>query len=169
MAGSVANMVSRSTISFRQRSLRLITAGADENPDLFWGIRGGGGNFGIVTSFVFQCAEIGTEVYSGIVVKKTEDVHGKMVVVIPFVYLGDPSEGEKLIQPVRDATESHGEAIGMNPWVGWQSGFDGLLTHGARNYWKAPPAELLPAKRHLLIVVGPSCSIFIPAGRMLEH
>lgn len=153
---------------------KLLTASADENPDLFWGIRGGGGNFGIVTSFEFKCVAIGPEVYSGLIVKKFEDakaymqfhreyvrslpddmtawmvvrhapplpflpkdVHGKMVVVVPFVWLGDEARGAQMVQPIRDATTSHGEAIGMNPWVGWQSGFDGLVEHGARNYWKS--------------------------------
>jgi FAD/FMN-containing dehydrogenase len=37
-------------------------ASADSNPDLFWGIRGGGGNFGIVTSFTFQLYPLGPEV-----------------------------------------------------------------------------------------------------------
>lgn len=183
----------------------LITVSADENPDLFWGIRGGGGNFGIVTSFVFQCAEIGTEVYSGLLVKKIdhakeyirfhrdyvrslpdemtvwmavrhapplpflpEEVHGEMVVVVPFVYLGDPFEGERLIQPIREATESHGEAFGMNPWVGWQSGFDGLLMHGARNYWKSHHLKELSDDcidqilEFALKMPSDECEIFIP-------
>jgi FAD/FMN-containing dehydrogenase len=52
---------------------RLVTASAHENQDLFWGIRGGGGNFGVVASFEFECAPIGTEVFSGLIVKKFED------------------------------------------------------------------------------------------------
>ncbi|HEX6615273.1 MAG TPA: FAD-binding oxidoreductase [Gemmatimonadales bacterium] len=46
----------------------IVRASAEENPDLFWGIRGGGGNFGIVTSFEFQLHPVGPEVLSGMVV-----------------------------------------------------------------------------------------------------
>jgi FAD/FMN-containing dehydrogenase len=39
-----------------------VRANADEHPDLYWAIRGGGGNFGVVTSFLFQLHEVGTVV-----------------------------------------------------------------------------------------------------------
>ena len=42
---------------------RLVTASTKENADLFWGIRGGGGNFGIVTSFLFHAYPLGPEVW----------------------------------------------------------------------------------------------------------
>jgi FAD/FMN-containing dehydrogenase len=45
----------------------FLTAAADRNPDLFWGIRGGGGNFGVVTSFEFDLHEVGPEVLAGVV------------------------------------------------------------------------------------------------------
>lgn len=152
----------------------IVRASEKENPDLFWAVRGGGGNFGIVTTFEFRAARIGTEVYSGPIVKRFKDLksyiqfhreyvksmpdemtiwmvvrhapplpfineeyHGELVILIPYVWLGDPSEGEKLIQPLRDHGETIGDGSGMKPWTGWQSAFDGLVEHGARNYWKS--------------------------------
>ena len=46
----------------------VVTASADSHPDLFWAIRGGGGNFGIVTSFLYRAHPIGPEILSGLIV-----------------------------------------------------------------------------------------------------
>jgi len=47
---------------------KLLKASKDENADLFWAVRGGGGNFGVATSFEFDLHKIGTEVLSGLIV-----------------------------------------------------------------------------------------------------
>jgi FAD/FMN-containing dehydrogenase len=52
---------------------RLVRASAAENEDLFWAIRGGGGNFGVVTSFEFQAHPVGPEVLSGLIVHPLEE------------------------------------------------------------------------------------------------
>ena len=51
----------------------MVTASEEENPDLFWGIRGGGGNFGIVTSFEYRLHPVGPVVLAGPVFHPHED------------------------------------------------------------------------------------------------
>jgi FAD/FMN-containing dehydrogenase len=51
----------------------LVTASENENPDLFWGVRGGGGNFGIVTSFVYRLHPVGPIVLAGPIFHPLED------------------------------------------------------------------------------------------------
>jgi FAD/FMN-containing dehydrogenase len=51
---------------------KLVRASETENPDLFWALRGGGGNFGVVTSFEFKLHPLGPEVLSGLVVHPLE-------------------------------------------------------------------------------------------------
>jgi FAD/FMN-containing dehydrogenase len=50
---------------------RMLVASAVEDPELFWGIRGGGGNFGIVTSFEYRIHEVGP-VFGGLVIYPIE-------------------------------------------------------------------------------------------------
>jgi FAD/FMN-containing dehydrogenase len=51
----------------------LVRASAEEHPDLFWALRGGGGNFGVVTSFEFQLHEVGPEIFAGSLVYPFEN------------------------------------------------------------------------------------------------
>jgi FAD/FMN-containing dehydrogenase len=67
---TVDNLLSADVVTADGKFLR---ASADQNPDLFWGIRGGGGNFGIVTSFEFQLHPFGPDVFAGLIVFPFED------------------------------------------------------------------------------------------------
>jgi FAD/FMN-containing dehydrogenase len=51
----------------------LVTASDSENSDLFWGIRGGGGNFGVVASFTFNLRPIEPEILAGVIMHRIED------------------------------------------------------------------------------------------------
>lgn len=211
---SVDNLISAEIVTANGR---LIMASANENPNIFWAIRGGGGNFGVVTDFTFQAAEIGTEVYAGLIIKPfdnakeylrfqadyvrnmpddmtiwmvirhapplpflDEEHHWKMVVIVPFIYLGNQEEGEKLIKPIVEWGNNYATHIGKMPWVDWQGLFDGLVTHGARNYWKSHQMLNLSDDcldqilKYASILPSKECEIFIPhlegkAGRVPEN
>ena len=53
----------------------FVQASAKQNADLFWALRGGGGNFGIVTSFEFRLHKLGPEVLAGLIVYPFEQAH----------------------------------------------------------------------------------------------
>jgi FAD/FMN-containing dehydrogenase len=57
---------------------QVLTASEEENGDLFWALRGGGGNFGVVTRFTFRAAAIGKEVTAGLIVKRFCDAASYM-------------------------------------------------------------------------------------------
>ncbi len=96
-----------------------------------------------------------------------EEVHGSEVVVFALFYGGDPEEGKKLIEPLRQFGTAHGEFIGVQPYVDWQQAFDPLLTPGARNYWKSHNFEELSAGaletalEYTGKLPSPQCEIFI--------
>ena len=168
---TIDNLVSAEIVTAQGNKVR---ASETENEDLFWAIRGGGGNFGVVTRFEFALNHVGPEILAGLIVfpmeqaeqviKKyrefvqsapeelnvwvvlrkapplpflPEAVHGQKVIVLAIFYAGDIDHGEKLIDPLRQFGDAHGEHIGAMPYVQWQQAFDPLLTPGARNYWKS--------------------------------
>ncbi|NNH68988.1 FAD-binding oxidoreductase [Nocardia uniformis] len=51
---------------------RILTTSAGENPELFWGLRGGGGNFGVVTEFELQLHPVGPTIYGGMLIYPRE-------------------------------------------------------------------------------------------------
>ena len=116
----------------------LVVASESENSDLFWGLRGGGGNFGVVTSFEFQAHPVGPEVLAGLIVHPFSDGPEVLreVVVLAAMYAGDISDGEVALAPLRGMGNPIADVIGPQPFVGWQQAFDPLLTPGERNYWK---------------------------------
>jgi FAD/FMN-containing dehydrogenase len=67
---TVDNLLSADVVTARGE---IVTASEEENPDLFWAIRGGGGNFGVVTSFEYRLHPVGPVVLAGPVFHLLED------------------------------------------------------------------------------------------------
>ena len=76
------NLLSAEVVTSDARRAR---ANADENPDLFWALRGGGGNFGIATSFEIRLHELGPEVLAGQIVHRFDDAEGVLRLYRQFV------------------------------------------------------------------------------------
>lgn len=149
---------------------RMLTASASENEDLYWGLRGGGGNFGVVTSFTYQLHPVGT-VLAGAVAFPPErarealrfyhefastcpdelstaaslvrDGDGYPVLTVAVCYCGPLPEGERVLRPLRSFP---GAADGVGPmdYCAFQSGADPGYPGGRQHYWKAGFLRELP-------------------------
>jgi FAD/FMN-containing dehydrogenase len=143
---------------------KVLTASSSENDDLFWALRGGGGNFGVVLSFEFQAhpvamvlgglllypREMAIEVirhFRDYMVSAPDELtayaallHGPdgspLVGVIPC-YCGDLAEGERVLQPLRKFGSPIVDGVQAMPFPVMQSLLGPSFPDGNQNYWKS--------------------------------
>ena len=149
----------------------VLAASASENEDLFWALCGGGGNFGVVTSFEFRAHPVHT-VLGGLLLYPREmavDVirhfrdyiesapdeltayvallYGQdgapLVGVIPC-YCGDIADGQRVLQPLRMYGNPSVDSIQPMPFPAMQSLLGPFFPDGNQNYWKSTLQRQLP-------------------------
>jgi FAD/FMN-containing dehydrogenase len=146
---------------------KVLTASDNDNPDLFWAIRGGGGNFGVVTSFEFRLHAVGPIIYGGLVAHPFEkarevlrfvrdfttklpdeimvvgglvhapDGSGAKLAAIVVAHCGDLASGEKALAPIKSFGSPVMDALGPIPYAAINSMLDDGFPKGALNYWKS--------------------------------
>jgi FAD/FMN-containing dehydrogenase len=141
----------------------ILTADRQINPDLFWALRGGGGNFGVVTSFLFQAYPI-SHVYGGMIVYPRDEAatvlrnyrnfmleapdevtaaavmtclpDGTPAVVIAACCCADLNRGAKMIDPLRSFATPLLDMIQPMPFPAMQKLAAENMLLDAHNYWK---------------------------------
>lgn len=143
----------------------VLNASAAENADLFWGLRGGGGNFGIVTAFHFRLHPVGPQVLGGKVLYPLQQARaalefylrfsrtaadelsadaifltspaGERVLAVSVCYAGPIAEGERVLQPLRRFGTPLLDDIAPLPYREVQAAADAFFPTGLRFYWKS--------------------------------
>jgi len=143
----------------------LIHASDEEHADLFWGLRGGGGNFGVVTSFEYRLHPVGPTVLGGFVVHPFTHARevcrffreftasapdelatyfgfatfpdGQPVAVLVVGYTGPLDEGERVLRPLREFGRPLADTVGPLPYTELQGLFAASYPPGRLNYWKS--------------------------------
>jgi FAD/FMN-containing dehydrogenase len=144
---------------------RFLTASGTKNEDLFWGVRGGSGNFGVVTSFEYQLHAVGPTILGGMVaypLAKAKEVlrfyrqfskaapdeltiyaafvtppGGETVAALFCCYSGPLDKGEEVIRPLKFFGPPAQDLLGPMPYVAQQRIFDGGFPAGSYYYTKA--------------------------------
>jgi FAD/FMN-containing dehydrogenase len=144
---------------------RIRRASAEENPDLYWAIRGGGGNFGVVTEFIYRLHPFSPTVYGGTLVYGFSQAKallrlwaelnqalpreanieplwfvgedGMRMIIIEVVWSGDHSAGEMVLAPLLDFGQRAGGALGPMDYSEFQTKDDAYMGHGKLNYMKS--------------------------------
>jgi FAD/FMN-containing dehydrogenase len=142
---------------------RVLRASADEHPDLYWALRGGSGNFGIVTSFELKLHPV-TQVLGGMVIHPFERAgevlrfyrevaasapdeltiyaalvttpDGQQAVAIMPCYCGSIKEGERVIAPIKAFGPPIADLIRPMKYSEMNSLVDAANPPGMQNYWK---------------------------------
>jgi FAD/FMN-containing dehydrogenase len=143
----------------------VLNASDEENADLFWALRGGGGNFGVVTSFTFQLHPVST-VLGGVAAfplaaaddvidifrRLTKEAPDELsvqcgfvtgpdastkVAALPVCHCGDLDQAEADIRLVRELGTPLLDAIGPMSYVDQNHRIDDSFPSGALNYWKS--------------------------------
>ncbi len=178
---------------------RVVTASPDENADLYWALRGGGGNFGVVTSFEFRVHPVST-VLGGLLVHPfaaaentlaayrqfTNDapddlgiscglVHapdgsGDKIVALPLCHAGqDLQRAEADLKPLREFGPPVMDAVQAMPYPVVNTILDGGFPRGALNYWKSAFLTDLTADASAAIVEAYATTPSPMSAIVIEH